>query len=153
MHTPSPLEMIRHYHVSTQTISSFYPQFPHLSAFGFRGNHCLMLPINILLHASCSCMFCLNSAFGWKYDNTGGAGMNSDLGLRLQGFLEVLKGLKSEVEHVSENTYVHRRGLGSSAGLYISTHQLFFLICQLLFCLLTSSLAAAFGMRKGTCQN
>lgn len=79
--------------------------------------------------------------------------MNPDLGLRRWSCLEVLKGLKSEVEHVSESTYMYHRGLGSSVGLYISTHQLFFLICQLLLCLLTGSLAAVCGMGKGTCQN
>lgn len=41
----------------------------------------------------------------------------------------------------------------SAVGLSISTHQLFFHICQLLLCLLTASLAAATGMGKGTCQN
>lgn len=82
-----------------------------------------------------------------------GCGMNRDVGLSQQGCLVVLEGLESEVEHVSESTYVYHRGLGSSVGLYISTHHLFFLICQLLFCLLTGSLAAACGMGKGTCQN
>lgn len=33
---------------------------------------------------------------------------------------------------MSLSIYVYHRGLGSSAGLYISTHQLFFIICQLL---------------------
>lgn len=58
---------------------------------------------------------------------------------------------------MSLSIYVYYRGLGSSAGRYISTHQLFFIICQLLssplLCLLTDSLAAACGMGKGTCQN
>lgn len=48
---------------------------------------------------------------------------------------------------------MYQRGLGSSVGLYISTCQLFFLICQILLCLLTGSLAAACGMGKGTCLN
>lgn len=78
--------------------------------------------------------------------------MNPDIGLRQQACLEVLEGLKSEVECVSEHTCVYHRGLGTSVGLYISTHQLFFVICQFLFCLLTGSLAAACGMGKGTCQ-
>lgn len=68
--------------------------------------------------------------------------MNPDSGLRQQGCLEVLEGFKSQVEHVSESIYVYHRGRGSSVGLYISTHQLFFLICQLLFCLLTDSIGS-----------
>lgn len=75
--------------------------------------------------------------------------MNPDLGLGEPGCLEVLKGRESEAERVSD----YHRGLGSSAGLYISPHQLFFIICQLLLCLLTDSLAAACGTGKGTCQN
>lgn len=79
--------------------------------------------------------------------------MNPDLGLTPQGCLEVLKGAKCGVERISQSTSVDHRGLGTSVGLYISTHQLFFLICQLLLCLLTGSLAAVCGMGNGTCQN
>lgn len=79
--------------------------------------------------------------------------LKPDLELRQQEWLGVLEGVKFEVEHVYESTYVYQRGLGSSVGLYISTCQLFFLICQILLCLLTGSLAAACGMGKGTCLN
>lgn len=108
-------------------------------------------PINIQLHASCSCMFCLNLWMKvWQHRWWWYEPRFRIKTARLSGGPE---GLKSEFEHVSESTYAWNRGLGSSVGVYISSHQLFFLICQLLFCLLTVSLAAACGMEKGTCQN
>lgn len=76
--------------------------------------------------------------------------MNRDARLRQQARLKLLEGLQCEVEHGAERTRVYHRDLGSSGGLYMSTHQLFLLIRQLLF---VCRQAAACGMGKGTCQN
>lgn len=70
-----------------------------------------------------------------------------------QGSLEVLRGWN---RRLSVSVGVHPRKTAALAvqwACILALHQLFFLICQLLFCLPTGSLAAARGVEKGTCQN